>query len=412
MGFGAASGCPWCILRCGAHCDACALAAEDAAGGSGTKDLGIVYGSERQEHRSSESGSSTSASSAAMKLQALLLSPCLSPEPTSQTADIVEHSYPPTRASSSFPPAEIRRRMSSSVRRSFSGRPRLASSAVSRTTSLQAQAALQETLAAVGPTGESEQGWREARCRTYTELSTFAEDSVILANGISSHVLQGRQGSLESTPSVSAPSSEAQGVIDLDGLEKSREFIRRQGWRVRDLGVRNTTEDGEMLLNQCFYLSIAHGYLGQESLNTTAAQLALKLRRAIETDVLAVHPEWAQGLQQSSAGECEPMVFADFLVISMHQEDLAQNRGTNLIARMAVCILDSEMGHCEVYLGPKYEDLPREQQEQGLVVLWYIPGHYQCLVNDDADGSKVRLTYEEFKAQMDANGIMYIETLE
>uniref|UniRef100_A0A7S1A955 Uncharacterized protein n=1 Tax=Noctiluca scintillans TaxID=2966 RepID=A0A7S1A955_NOCSC len=191
--------------------------------------------------------------------------------------------------------------------------------------------------------------------------------------------------------------------LDFDGAQnKAQEFLHSMGLRILDLGVVNTDEHGNVLLNQCFYLSIARCYLGHTA-SEDVSGLALHLKRAIEANVLATRPAWAAGIDDESG---TPMAFADFLPIMMHAED------ANLVAELAVCILDSVAGHVEVYLGPKYADMDAATKERNLILLWYTPGHYQCIVCDDEDGSKVALTYDDFKDMLNKHGITYIETLE
>merc|ERR1712046_334798 len=113
----------------------------------------------------------------------------------------------------------------------------------------------------------------------------------------------------------------------------------------------NIDEHGRELINQCFYLSIAHAYLGHEVPSIQVSELALRLKRFIEASVLVSRPGWASGTGAGEAGEDEAMAFADFLPVAMHAEDSEVDQ--NLIAELAVCILDSTAGHVEVYLGPK-----------------------------------------------------------
>lgn len=204
---------------------------------------------------------------------------------------------------------------------------------------------------------------------------------------------------------------EAQGLDFSLVQQQSRQFLKALGLRPLDVGVKTFDEKGHMLLNQCFYLSIAHSFLGHTSTREKKNELALHLKRAIETAVLSEHPHLAYGLDASSTGECEAMVFADFLPIAMHVKDSPSQ--ANPTAKLAVCILDSVGGHVEVYLGPRYADLPSTaEKERNLVLVWYVPGHYQCLVRDDRLGSQLAMTYDDFKALLVEHGVVYVETLE
>jgi len=206
---------------------------------------------------------------------------------------------------------------------------------------------------------------------------------------------------------------ESQGLDFAAVQGQAQSFLQKLGLRPHDMGVQNVDETGRTLINQCFYLSIARGYLGHCAGWSETSELALRLKRAIESAVLAERPGWA-GLQDSENGEgCgEAMAFADFLPLAMKASS-AQDAELNVLAELAVCILDSTAGHVEVYLGAKYKELEDEgTMAQNLVLLWYTPGHYQCLVNNDEGGSKVSMTYSGFKEVLTTNGVVYIETLE
>lgn len=200
--------------------------------------------------------------------------------------------------------------------------------------------------------------------------------------------------------------------LDFDAVQgQARQFLQAIGLRPHDLGVKNTDEEGRTMVNQCFYLSIAHAYLGYLAASEEISGLALRLKRAIEAAVLTARPSWAAGTGAGEAGEVEAMAFADFLPIAMNASK--DDGDFNLTAELAVCILDSVAGHVEVYLGPQYKSHEdRETQRQNLALLWYTPGHYQCLVCDDEFGSDVNLTYDEFKELLTKHGVNFIETLE
>merc|ERR1712216_384338 len=174
------------------------------------------------------------------------------------------------------------------------------------------------------------------------------------------------------------------------------------------MGVKNTDDDGRELLNQCFYLSLARGYLGEEA---PVGGLALRMKHAIETSVLAARPGWASAQGLGSPEDTGVMAFADFLPIAMHAPAAPNKK--NLLSELVVCILDYVAGHVEIYIGPNYARLEdTERQESNLILLWYTPGHYQCLVCDDSAGSKVWMTYTEFKELLTQRGVEYIETTE
>lgn len=204
----------------------------------------------------------------------------------------------------------------------------------------------------------------------------------------------------------------SQGLDFFEVQSKAKKFLQDIGLRSHDLGVKNIDEDGRTLVNQCFYLSIAHAYSGPEAPYDEVSGLALHLKRAIEASVLSKRPQWAEGTGANRETEVEAMAFADFLPIIMHSTDSEDE--SNLLAELVVCILDSVNGHVEVYIGPKYADHKdnHELLQKNLILLWYTPGHYQCLVCDDIPGSKVLMTYDEFKEVLSQHGVMYIETME
>jgi len=104
------------------------------------------------------------------------------------------------------------------------------------------------------------------------------------------------------------------------------------------------------------------------------------------------------------------MVFADFLHIAMRVDGMPKQ--SNFLSRLAVCVLDSAGGHAEVYIGPEYgEQSSREELERNFILLLHVPGHYCCLVRDDAQGSSLGMTYPEFKAAMEEQGVPCIETM-
>lgn len=192
--------------------------------------------------------------------------------------------------------------------------------------------------------------------------------------------------------------SEGTDIVSLQA--KIRNFISTAGLRPYDMGVRNVDERGRSIYNQCFYLCIARGYLGHSASQGQTRSLALKLKRCIESAVISERPHWTR-----EVGE-EAQAFADFLPIAMRS-------GNQFLAELAVCVIDSCSAHVEAYIGPAYKDLQDKQmQQRNLVLLWYVPGHYQCIVNSDLRRSKVSMTYKDFRAHLAAHNVPIIETLE
>jgi hypothetical protein len=189
------------------------------------------------------------------------------------------------------------------------------------------------------------------------------------------------------------------------------EVLRKLKLKAQEVGARNKTKwRRRVMWNQCFYLSIAHAYMGTGENDRQTKRLARKLRYAIEAAVLEQHPSWSQGLRDSAAGTGPPMVFADFLQIAMRVDSVPKEK--NFLSRLAVCVLDSESGYAEAYLGPDYGSLAsREDQESNFILLLHLPGHYCCLVRDDDQGSKLSMTYNEFKERLVEQDVFLVETM-
>ena len=130
----------------------------------------------------------------------------------------------------------------------------------------------------------------------------------------------------------------------------------------REVGATNINEQGTLMYNQCFYLSLARAYLsaddnGGEPARELLEETALHLKRVIEAAVLRVHPEWA-GRQVSFAsvvglfclcsrylltpketgrqvGE-HLQAFSDFLFYVMHCNAL--------MSELAVAVMDATSG--------------------------------------------------------------------
>jgi len=203
------------------------------------------------------------------------------------------------------------------------------------------------------------------------------------------------------------------GSLDLGKPKKEAGMsrtLRKMGIRAHEAGTRNKTKmTRRTMWNQCFYLSIAHSYMGSQEKDRHTKRLARRLRYAIEAAVLEKHPSWSRGLKDSRHGTGPAMVFADFLQIAMQVDSVPKE--INFLSRLAVCVVDSVNGHAEAYIGPEYSSLTRTEQEKHFIALLHVPGHYCCLVRDDAEGSKLGVNYDEFKHSLNRHGIFCIETL-
>eukprot|EP00928_Gymnodinium_smaydae_P051721 TRINITY_DN35330_c0_g1_i1.p1 TRINITY_DN35330_c0_g1~~TRINITY_DN35330_c0_g1_i1.p1 ORF type:complete len:350 (+),score=60.50 TRINITY_DN35330_c0_g1_i1:108-1157(+) len=302
------------------------------------------------------------------------------------------------------------------------------------TAKMEAKQSLQQTLHRLRQESpDSVNDMVRTRTRTNTDLVEYV--SALDKHGSESHerylpsdvtkLLEAAPEPTPSSPSAAAEVRTFQGFADHEELTKeiyrkqgldfeaakssANAFLSAMGLRAHDSGVRNQDDEGRVLWNQCFYLSLARAYLGHQVEDRQRSGLALLFKRAIEAAVLAEHPSWGEGLRSSVSGEGQAMVFADFIHLAMQQRDTPEE--PNLTAKLAVCILDSVAGHAEVFLGPAYEALPdRAAQIKHLALLWYVPGHYMCLVRNDPAGSKPELTYADFKGLLTKHGVVYIET--
>lgn len=190
-----------------------------------------------------------------------------------------------------------------------------------------------------------------------------------------------------------------QEIYRREGLDASK-ISERMQWFLRSLqlsiveaGSLNTA-GGTELKNQCFYLSLARSYLGPSQ---DAQSCALVFKRMIEAAVLSEHPEWGdRGLVGA-----EVKAFSDFLTFAMRDKE-------SQMSELAVVIVDSVSGQIEIYKGVNFDQTPK--QAENLLMLWAIPGHYQCLAADDAKRSKTQMTLEGLKSFLDCEGLLYIET--
>jgi hypothetical protein len=194
----------------------------------------------------------------------------------------------------------------------------------------------------------------------------------------------------------------AQG-LDMAAMQaKACHFLRTFGLKSKDVGVRNVDERGNYIYNQCFYLSLARGLLGHNATQKQIREVALKLKRNIEAAVIAERPHW-----KKEVGE-EAQAFADFLPLAMRAKSC-----NSLLSELAVCVVDSSTSQVDVYLGPMYKEIRDvRMQQRNLVVLWHVPGHYQCVVNDDRQNSKVMMSYRDFRNLLLSQNVPFTETLE
>lgn len=170
--------------------------------------------------------------------------------------------------------------------------------------------------------------------------------------------------------------------------------------RVCDVGSTNRNERGEQMRNQCFYLSLARSYLRNSSHKQSECEsTALHFKRVIEAAVLAAHPDWGG----NRVGE-DVQAFSDFLFFVLDSNAM--------LSELTVVIFDSVSGGVEIYKGAQYpgsDDKKLEQQRANLLVLKYVPGHYQALVPSESSRTRGP-TLSELQQRLDECSVLYVVT--
>jgi len=162
-----------------------------------------------------------------------------------------------------------------------------------------------------------------------------------------------------------------------------------------EVGSVNSNERGEEMRNQCFYLSVARSYLGEEPQREAVQEMALLLKRVVEAAVLAAHPDWGG----SRVGE-DVQAFSDFLFFSLGSHAL--------ISELCFAVFDSVSGGVEIFRGRHYPGPEREaEQRANLLMLRHQPGHYQAMVPVKKAS---RPTLAELQARLDEHGVLYVVT--
>lgn len=188
---------------------------------------------------------------------------------------------------------------------------------------------------------------------------------------------------------------------DLDQhVAKQLQVLEDLRLEVCDVGSTNHNEQGALMHNQCFYLSLAKSYLrGRDHARAELESTALFFKRVVEAAVLAAHPDWGG----ERVGE-DVQAFSDFLFFVLDSNAL--------MSELAVAIFDSVSGGVEVYRGAQYPAKPSRDAEQraNLLVLKYVPGHYQALVPSAQETSLAGPTLAELQERLDERGILYVVT--
>lgn len=178
-------------------------------------------------------------------------------------------------------------------------------------------------------------------------------------------------------------------------------LLNHLGLRINDVGSQGRDEAGNLLANQCFYLAMAASYSPPETPKDHIEDTALVFKRMVEASVISQHPEWKDN---QLVGD-HVQAFSDFLPSAMRDRD-------NLMAAMAAMIVDSASGQVELYRGPRYVDLDPIVQQKNMLLLWYTPGHYQCLVSDTPCGTSPGFTYDKLEHLLKDGDIAYCETID
>lgn len=194
-----------------------------------------------------------------------------------------------------------------------------------------------------------------------------------------------------------------------DSIEKQAAALELLSLIARDAGATNRNEDGRLIHNSCFYLSLAVSYLwGIGALSHTDAyrmeedpallfllqDTALQLKRTIEAAVVKAHPEW---LLAGHVGE-DVQAFADFLLYSLESP--------SLLSEWAVVIFDTTSGYVDVYQGKYYN--AKEGSQANTITLRYEPGHYQAFIPSTEQAR--RPTLQDILSALDSHGVFYVVT--
>lgn len=167
---------------------------------------------------------------------------------------------------------------------------------------------------------------------------------------------------------------------------------------VCDCGATNRNERGQVMYNQCFYLSLARSFLrGRRHERSELEKTALHFKRVVEAAVLSAHPDWGG----ERVGE-DVQAFSDFLFFVLDSNAL--------LSDLAVAIFDSVSGGVEIYKGEQYPSKAGSDmaQRENLLVLKYVPGHYQALVPSGSNHAGPTLT--EMQRCLDERGVLYVVT--
>ena len=161
------------------------------------------------------------------------------------------------------------------------------------------------------------------------------------------------------------------------------------------MGATNRNESGELMYNQCFYLSLACSYLRGQYTLAALQDIALHLKRVVEAAVLRAHPEWAGSVVGDNV-----QAFSDFLffVLATHE----------MLSELAFAIFDSVSGGVEVFRGRHHPPGgPVAVQAANLLTVEYVPGHYRALLARRPDRG---VTLPQLLACLESHDVPYTVT--
>ncbi|KAF4738427.1 hypothetical protein FOZ62_011458 [Perkinsus olseni] len=175
--------------------------------------------------------------------------------------------------------------------------------------------------------------------------------------------------------------------------------------QVVDMGSRNTSEDGDEMYNQCFYLSLAASWLAAisegfidlkesaDSIKEVWQETALSLKRFIEGRVIEAHPGW---VSTGQVGE-NIQAFSDFLPYAMCRTGSSRVRPMDDLCVVIV----SEVGQADFYIGRQFSD-----SQSDVILIYHSPGHYQCVLQSDG----LPLRRRAVRKALERCGVVVVET--
>lgn len=223
---------------------------------------------------------------------------------------------------------------------------------------------------------------------------------------------------IKSTADRDAELRDHRGLVEalFENPDARQGAVERQLGALEKLGLRcvesgaslHIGRKGAPMENCCFYLSLATAYLSgvgfladelrspdphqPTSDDLLRNETALRLKRLIESSVLAAHPEWAS---TGKVGD-DVQAFSDFLVFVLSSD--------TMLADLAVAVFDNVSGFVDIYKGKNYD--AALDQQANLLTLRFVPGHYQSLI----PRPHTRPTLDELLLCLDAAHVLYVVT--